>query len=88
MGIKTFLKKNKEGAILGAFLGAAGYYAYNHFYNINPLRAIMMDSSGLIDKAMDYMPIENLATLKVMLLFIIGGMLTGIIIDSVWHPRK
>lgn len=80
--IKDYWNDNKNGALYGAFVGIVAWYVYSHYANINPLRASMMSSVGLMDKMMSYLPKENLATLKVMLLFVVGGAIIGMVIDS------
>lgn len=82
MKIKQYFKDNKEGAIGGALVGAVGYFAYSKYMNMRPLRQMMMDSSGLIDKVITYMPKENLAAFKLMILFVIIGAVAGMIFDS------
>lgn len=88
MGIKTYLRRNKEGIIGGGAIGVFVGFYYLKYQNINPFRAMMMDTSGLLDKALSYMPKEDLATLKVILLFMILGIIGGALIDSIWRPRK
>jgi len=80
--IKEYWNQNKDGALYGAVVGGIGWYIYAHYYNVNPLRESMIQSIGIIDKVLSYMPKENLVTLKVMLLFVLGGAIVGMIVDS------
>ena len=86
--LKQDFKQTREEMLIGGVAGAIVYYIYAWKNNINPLRAFAMDSSGLIDKVFTYIPKENLATLKIMFIFVFGGAFLGYIIGKLWNPFK
>lgn len=84
--LKQDFKKAREEIFLGGVGGGIVYYLYAWKNNINPLRTFAMDSSGLIDKVVTFIPAENLATLKVMLMFVFAGIFIGALVGIVWNP--
>ena len=89
MTLKEDWRKEKEEVIIGAVAGMVGYFIFAKFNTsgINPLRTMAIQSQGLIDKLV-ILPPDNIATIKVMLTFVIFGAIVGLVIGKWFNPIK
>lgn len=82
---KRFLKRNKEGVLIGGVMGAIAAY-YLKAQGVNFLFAA--DSTGLINYVMTGASKIDLAFTKLFITYIIIGAAAGFVIDALINPKK
>jgi hypothetical protein len=82
--VKTLLKWNKEGLLVGAILGAVfAFYIKNKGIDL----MFAVEKPGLIDYMVSIAPVD-MAFLKVLITFTVIGATLGFVADMLIKPRQ
>jgi hypothetical protein len=81
----TFLRVNREGALIG---GGVGFALFLYIKNQGISLMAAVSQKGLIDAAMSRSSLVAVADVKVAVTCVLLGALIGIIIDALIKPRR